>query len=271
LKWAGGKQWLAPLAASIVPAQFNGTYYEPFLGGGAMYFAGRPSKAVLSDLNRTLITTYEALQSDVEKVISTLRQYPYDEDFFVELRATRPRVPHRVAARLIYLNKAAFNGLYRENLRGEFNVPFGRYTNPGICQEQRLRAAAAALKGARLVSGDFEAVVSSARRGDLVYFDPPYITGHSNNGFMKYNASLFAWPDQTRLAASANALREKGVIVVISNAAHPSIARLYEGFSKYSRRRDSLIAGDSRHRAETAEVLFASTRLVALEEDEAWL
>lgn len=270
LKWAGGKQWLAPFASDILPSDFKGTYYEPFVGGGAFFFALRPPKAVLGDLNPALVTTYAALQSDVEKVISILRTYPHDVDFYKWLRATRPRTPHRIAARLIYLNKTAFNGLYRENSRGEFNVPFGRYANPGICQPDRLRAAASVLRDVRLVCGDFDALVSAARKGDFVYFDPPYITGHQNNGFMKYNANLFAWADQARLASTARALRMKGVTIAVSNAEHPSIAGLYKGFHAYSRPRRSLIAGSSKHRSQAGEVLFASHRLVALEEVQDW-
>jgi DNA adenine methylase len=270
LKWAGGKQWLAPMAPKIVPAGFKGTYFEPFLGGGAFFFAARPEKAVLADLNLPLVTTYGAVKADVEQVISVLRGYPHDEQFFNRIRRSKPRVPHRVAARLIYLNKTAFNGLYRENLRGEFNVPFGKFSNPGICQPERLRAAAKALQGVRLLCGDFEGVVAAAKEGDFVYFDPPYITGHQNNGFMKYNANLFAWPDQSRLAVTAKALHERGVIVVVSNADHPSISRLYKGFHRYSRGRHSLIAGSSLFRSDAGEALFASIRLDALEEVPEW-
>ena len=270
LKWAGGKQWLAPVAPRIVPDDFKGTYFEPFLGGGAFFFAARPTMAVLADLNLPLMTTYCAVKADVEQVISLVRRYPHDEEFFNRIRRTKPRLPHRVAARLIYLNKTAFNGLYRENLQGEFNVPFGKYSNPGICQPERLRAAAKALQGVRLVCDDFERAVAAAKEGDFVYFDPPYITRHQNNGFMKYNANLFAWPDQSRLADTAKALHERGVTVVISNADHPSISRLYKGFHRYSRERHSLIAGKSVFRSDAGEALFASTRLDALEEVPGW-
>lgn len=269
LKWAGGKQWLASIADRLLPPNFCGTYHEPFLGGGAIFFALSPSKSVLCDTNEELIATYQALRDDVDSVIALLRQYPHNLDFFQQIRRRKPRTPATVAARFIYLNKTAFNGLYRVNLKGEFNVPFGRYVNPSICQETRLREAAATLVEADLRCVDFEAAVADAGLGDLVYLDPPYITGHTNNGFLKYNAHLFSWEDQERLSRVAKDLQDRGVSVLVTNADHPAVSKLYQGsFRRYRAQRRSLIGGVGSVRSNVYETLLSSYPLSGMEASE---
>ncbi len=258
LKWPGGKQWLAPLGDLIRPAGFSGTYYEPFLGGGALFFAVAPRNAVLGDLNKELVTTYAAVRDNVADLIKLLCGYPHDRTFYDQIRKARPRVPSRVGARLVYLNKTAFNGMYRVNGAGQFNVPFGRYARPTVCPSDRLTAASMALQGVQLHCGDFAATVGAAKPGDWVYLDPPYITGHQNNGFRKYNARLFAWPDQERLVSTANELRERGVSVLVSNADHPAILKLYQGWHALRIERNSLINGDAERRGPVGEILLSS-------------
>ena len=269
LKWAGGKQWLTPIADQLLSPNFSGTYYEPFLGGGAIFFALSTSQSVLCDTNEELIATYQALRDDVDSVVAVLRRYPHDRDFFEQIRRRKPRTPATVAARFIYLNKTAFNGLYRVNLRGEFNVPFGRYVNPTICQEARLREAAAALMNAELRCVDFERAVAGAGAGDFVYLDPPYITGHTNNGFLKYNAHLFSWEDQKRLSRVAKELQSRGVSVLVTNADHPAVAELYEdSFRRYRAQRRSLIGGVGSVRSNVYETLLSSYPITGIEASE---
>lgn len=198
-------------------------------------------------------------------MIHTLRRYPHDQTFFERIRRRKPRTPTTVAARFIYLNKTAFNGLYRVNLKGEFNVPFGRYVNPSICQEDRLRAAASALVGADLRCADFETAVADAGPGDFVYLDPPYITGHTNNGFLKYNAHLFSWNDQERLSCVASKLKDIGVSVLVTNADHPAVTDLYEGFFRYRAQRRSLIGGVGSVRDNVYETILSSYPLAGME------
>ena len=250
LKWTGGKQWLAAVAPNVLPESFAGRYIEPFLGGGSIFFAVGSRRATLGDLNSELIDAYIGVRDCPEKVIAALERYPYEREFFEHMRRTRPRAIHTKAARLIYLNKTAFNGMYRVNLRGEFNVPFGRYINPTICDSDRIRAASRALHGISLRVGDFEATMKAARAGDVVYLDPPYITGHQNNGFLKYNAPLFSWEDQQRLAALAVSLASRGVFVIISNSDHVEVTSLYQGFFRYGIMRNSLIGGQGSHRCQ---------------------
>jgi DNA adenine methylase len=265
LKWAGGKQWLVPLADALLPSDFEGRYYEPFLGGGALFFALAPRRATLSDANAELISSYVALRDDADRTIRELRSYPHEKHFFETLRERRPRAPYTRAARLIYLNRTAFNGLYRVSRAGQFNVPFGRYTRPTICNEKRLRAAARALRGVSLSASAFSTAVSRARRGDFVYFDPPYITGHTNNGFLKYNARLFSWPDQLKLAQRVSSLGEQGTRVAISNADHPAVLALYPSLYCYRVARRSAIGGGLDYRGTVQEVLLTNFPLFDME------
>lgn len=261
LKWAGGKQWVATRIAQLLKDRSHGTYFEPFLGGGSVFFALGPRRAVLSDANPDLIETYAAVQQDVELLIATLKRYPNTKEFFAQIRAARPRTQNRVAARMIYLNKTAFNGLYRVNGDGDFNVPYGRYENPAICQPDRLREAARLLRRARLRPGDFEKILEKAAPGDVAFLDPPYITGHTNNGFHKYNAKLFSWADQERLADVARSLRKRNVTVVASNANHPDVLDLYSGFHINVLQRHSLLGGSKDYRGSVSEALITSFRI----------
>jgi DNA adenine methylase len=267
VKWAGGKQWLAYAAETLAPGKWTGRYIEPFLGGGAFFFALRPRIAYLSDANHELIRTYEALRDDPDSVVDLLERYPYDEKFYYALRSKRPRTGAAVAARLIYLNKTCWNGLYRVNKRDEFNTPFGKYSNPSICEEEKLDEASAALGSAILRCCDFATALEGAKRRDFVYCDPPYITGHQNNGFLKYNAHLFDWEDQERLAEIARGLSLKGVNVLVSNADHEQVVRLYRGFYYYRLSRSTLISGTPDGRGLTAEALLSSYRLLDCESE----
>jgi DNA adenine methylase len=233
-------------------------YFEPFVGGGALFFALQPKRATLSDTNEELITTYLAIRNNPDDVIQSLHSYPFGKHFFYHLRRQAPRTEHTTAARLLYLNRTCWNGLYRVTREGKFNTPFGRYENPTICDEERIRTASKLLKRARLFVGDFEAQAKKAKAGDFVYFDPPYITGHQNNGFLKYNSQLFSWSDQERLAKLAIQLTENGVYVLISNANQDSVVRLYEGYQYHQISRLSLIGGQMKSRGVVTEALLSN-------------
>jgi DNA adenine methylase len=258
VKWPGGKQWLAVAAPHLAPAEWKGRYFEPFVGGGAFFFALEPGRATLSDCNEELILTYRAIRDDPEGVIRLLSRYPYNKSFYYRMRGLSPRSDCGIAARFLYLNRTCWNGLYRVNEKGEFNTPFGRFVRPTICDEERIRLAAKLLRRARLRVGDFDQVIADAARGDFVYFDPPYTTGHQHNGFLKYNAALFSWPDQKRLARAATCLAGAGVHVLVSNANHPAVIRLYTGFCRYKVIRKSLISGNLASRGVITEVLLSS-------------
>ncbi len=237
LKWAGGKTQLLPQLLARTPARI-GTYYEPFLGGGALFFAlqreGRFERAVLSDSNADLIGVYAQVRDGVEELIEALavhqRKYRAASDraeYYYRIRGKRPTCGAGAAARLIFLNKTCFNGLYRVNSRGEFNVPHGSYANPTICDENGLRAASAALQEVELRTADFAEAMSAAQAGDFLYCDPPYVPLSETASFTSYTAADFGRTEQQRLAAVAAAARGRGVDVLLSNSGHPEVAQLY--------------------------------------------
>lgn len=232
VKWAGGKRQLLTRLLPHVPARF-GRYFEPFLGGGALFFALAPERATLADVNARLIRTYRGIRDDVATVVRLLRSYKHDRDFFYALRevAIDGGSDAELAAWFIYLNKTGFNGLYRVNSKDRFNVPFGRYAKPNICDEPALTACAAALRGADVLQEDFESVALRAKPGDFVYFNPPYAPLSQTSSFTAYTAGGFGPAEQRRLRDLALALKRRGVHVLLSNSSAPLIRRLYaKGF-----------------------------------------
>ncbi|MFO7178508.1 MAG: DNA adenine methylase [Pseudomonadota bacterium] len=223
LKWAGGKRQLLSEILQRLPAHMA-TYYEPFVGGGAVFFAlaarGAFRRAVLSDTNAELINLYTALKEDVGGVIRALEKLRdgHSTEQYYRVRASVPKSETARAARLIYLNRTGFNGLYRVNSKGEFNVPIGRYARPRILDERRLRAAAEALATAEIVLQDFETVCARARRGDAVYFDPPYLPVSRTASFAEYQATPFDLPEHERLARVFTRLAARGVACLLSNS-----------------------------------------------------
>jgi DNA adenine methylase len=231
VKWVGGKRQLLPAILKHVPSSY-GTYHEPFVGGGAVFFHLRPKRGVLTDSNERLIRTYQGVRDDVETVMRLLRSYPHERDFFERMRERDIDVCSdvEVAAWFIYLNRTGFNGLYRVNRSNRFNVPFGRYERPNICDAETLRACAHALARADLRVAGFEAVLDRAKRGDFVYFDPPYIPLSRSSSFTSYTSDGFDLDSQTRLREVAAALKRRGVGVLLSNSASPLVRELYAGF-----------------------------------------
>jgi DNA adenine methylase len=228
LKWAGGKRQLLPELLARVPARF-GTFHEPFIGGGALFFALRPVRAVLSDSNARLIRTYQAIRDRVDDVIALLETYPYDRDFYYEFRASTPDQDpdHVLAAWMLYLNRAGYNGLYRVNSKNQFNVPFGRYTNPTLCDAENLRACSAALQGVELRTEGFEAVLQRVAGGDFVYFDPPYAPLNVTSSFTSYTRDGFGRREQELLRSVARELKRRRVHVMLSNSSAKLIRDLY--------------------------------------------
>jgi DNA adenine methylase len=255
LKWPGGKRALLGEILPLVPAS-RGTYFEPFFGGGAMFFSILPSRAVLADSNQELINCYTQVKRSPHKLIKALSLLRNSEQDYYRVRAWLPTDQIERAARFIYLCTLSFNGIYRVNLKGDFNVPYGRKVHVDPCDEARILATSAALKDASLLSGDFEDTLRTARKGDLVYFDPPYTVAHGLNGFVKYNEKIFSWADQVRLAKLARTLAARGIAVVVSNAEHPSIRSLYEGFHTQLIERYSIISASSSARRQISERVF---------------
>jgi DNA adenine methylase len=232
LKWAGGKTQLADALLARTPPAFS-SYHEPFVGSGALFFRlyreGKIRHAVLSDINPELIDTYLAIRDQPEAVINLLKEFPYEESFYYQLRDRDPwalSLTER-AARMIYLNKTGYNGLYRVNRQGRFNVPFGRYKSPRYADPDNLLAVSHALQGVEIYCAPFESVLTRAQAGDWVYFDPPYMPISETSHFTAYYADGFALEDQTRLRDACLRLTEMGVYVMVSNSDSPTIRDLY--------------------------------------------
>lgn len=255
LKWAGGKRWLTRSARWLFPDKYN-MYIEPFLGSGAVYFFLEPKRAVLSDANKALIETYVAIRDDWRSVEQYLKFYSdkHSTEFYYLTRENLCVSGPEGAARFLYLNRTCYNGLYRVNLKGQFNVPRGT-KNKVIMDTDAFSTVSDLLKTADLKSGDFTSSLRNASNGDFVFLDPPYTVAHNNNGFLKYNENIFAWSDQTRLRDEALEASRRGAKVLILNAKHQSIEDLY---SKYARihvlERYSVMSGSSAFRRGVDEV-----------------
>ncbi|MBN1771491.1 MAG: DNA adenine methylase [Deltaproteobacteria bacterium] len=231
LKWAGGKGQLLEQYAPLFPKRYK-RYLEPFVGGGAVFFHLRPPRAVLSDGNGELIDCFRAVREEVRAVVAALRLHRYERDHFYAVRALEPETLTLAerAARTIFLNRTCFNGLYRVNSKGRFNVPFGRYANPTIVDPDNLRACSRVLRRARIECAPFQAVLGEARRGDFVYFDPPYHPRSKTSYFTSYGPGGFTADDQRELARVYATLDRRGVLVMLSNSDTPLIRELYRGF-----------------------------------------
>lgn len=259
LKWAGGKQWMLPQLISVIGTVETGKYIEPFLGGGSVFFAVQPRRALLSDVNSELIATFKAVQSDSDAVIRRLRNFEFSSECYHVTKNSRPRSPHGRAARFIYLNRTCWNGLYRVNRQGHFNVPMGAFQiPPDFIVRTRLREAETTLTKAEIRCCDFADACKKAKSGDTVFLDPPYTVAHASNGFLRYNEAIFTWKDQERLVRVARRLDLIGCRVVITNADHRSILLLYRGFHVRSVSRRSLVAAKASMRRPVSELLITN-------------
>ena len=256
LKWAGGKRWFMNAHRTILPTTYN-RYIEPFLGSGAVFFNLQPKTATLSDINFELIETYSAVKADWRKVVALLKRHNgyHSKSYYYEVRKSRPRTIFGTAARLIYLNRTCWNGLYRVNRKGEFNVPIGTRTN--VLLDTDFERISSLLQNTTLKHSDFEPVIDDAVKNDLIFVDPPYTVKHNSNGFIKYNENLFSWDDQIRLFKSLVRAKKRGAKVVVTNAHHASVIKLYKGdFDLVSAERKSLIAGSNADRGSYKELII---------------
>jgi len=266
LKWVGGKgQLLEEIRAAITAAGTFRRYHEPFVGGGAVFFdlarrgALPRAHANLSDNNEHLVSAYRGVKEHVEQVILLLAQHKaqHGHDHYYAVRAQAPTDLAARAARVIYLNKTCFNGLYRENSRGLFNVPIGRYKNPLICDEKTLRAAARALRNANIEQRSFTALPNIIEKGDFVYFDPPYDPVSSTANFTGYDKGTFTREDQEHLAELFKTLRSLGVKALLSNSDTPFVRKLYKGpnLKVETVRAMRMVNSKATHRGKVNEVL----------------
>ncbi len=255
LKWAGGKRWFVTKHQEMLPATFN-NYVEPFLGSGALFFSVRPERSIISDVNEELMNLYEVIRdlpSNLEAKMAD-HQKKHGVDYYYEVRRSRPRTALNKAARTLYLNRTCWNGLYRVNLQGEFNVPKGTKETVTLATDD-FENLATVLKRATMKCQDFELTLESAMKGDFAFVDPPYTVAHNNNGFVKYNQNLFRWEDQIRLRDAVKRAALRGVKVLVTNAAHESVIALYDEFDQVIVDRAGVIAGDASMRGRYQELV----------------
>lgn len=263
LKWAGGKSQLLAELLKYVPAHWR-AYHEPFVGGGALFFElaneNRLTKSFLSDINQSLIDVYIGLRDCPSEVIHILQQHRHHRDYYYRIRALWPEnlsLPDR-AARIIYLNKTCYNGLYRENRSGQFNVPFGKYKNPTICDTPNLRAASVVLHDVDISCRHFSSVLGIAQPDDFVYFDPPYHPLSTTSNFTAYAKDGFGESEQVRLQEVFRELTKGGVKVMLSNSDTPFIHELYADYRIYKVYATRAINSKAEARGKVSEVIVCN-------------
>jgi len=249
LKWAGGKTQLLPELHKYVPNNFN-KYIEPFIGGGAMFFSLNPKESIIADLNEELIITYNQVKDAVEEIIHHLSKFEHNEDFYYNLRSLDPNELENSyrAARLIYLNKTCFNGLYRVNKKGKFNVPYGKGKG-SFLNEEVLRNASEFLADTTIVNSDYLAVLNKfATEGDFIFLDPPYYPVGKYSDFKRYTKEFFYHEDQVRLKEEFDRLVNIGCKVVSTNSDHEVILDLYSDYRIEIKETRRMISSNSKTR-----------------------
>ena len=267
LRWAGGKRWFLKHIYSFLPENIN-NYHEPFLGGGSVYWNLKQAQriqniAYLSDINSELINAYVQLRDNYNQVIDLLKTYVNTEQFYYKLRALIPNDDIFKAARFIYLNATSYNGIYRVNRNGIYNVPYGHRNKYNLFDFKNFDKCAELLDATVVLNVcDFDVIRENLRENDLVFLDPPYTVAHENNGFIQYNQHLFSWEDQVRLAELLQFVNEQGAYFILTNAAHESIDVLFNGIGeRYVLNRHSTIGGRGANRTAVNEYIFTNTRI----------
>lgn len=260
LRWAGGKRWLLPRLRQLLAGLKVESYFEPFLGGGSVFLSTHVcGNSYLSDLNGDLIEVYQQVRERPQEVARLAAKLENTAEEYYRVRAERPTGALERAVNFVFLNHTSFNGIHRVNLKGEYNVPFGRRAAPKIPTGEQLENVAKKLQGVSLTSGDFEAQLHLAGPGSLVFLDPPYTVAHNQNGFIKYNQHLFSFEDQRRLASAIETLDNNGAKYVLTNAAHSSIVQLFGGRGRtIAVSRGSTIGGKSATRGRADELVFTN-------------
>lgn len=259
LRWAGGKNWLIKDLINYIPSSIN-DYHEPFLGGGSVFFHLQPrNHSYLSDRNEELINAFVQVRDNVEEVISILKFYSNTKADYYKIRS---RVyPDKIsrAAQFIYLNRTSFNGIYRVNLKGIYNVPYGFKNYKNLFEYDLIRNASLALKSTILKACDFEENANMIKKGDFVFIDPPYTISHIKNGFIKYNEKLFSWKDQERLSNFIKTIKSNGAFYFLTNAKHKSVKELYGDIDlPFAINRYSVVGGKNAKRGLIQEYIFTN-------------
>ena len=262
LKWAGGKRQLIPQMKKFFPKHFL-KYIEPFIGGGAVFFYILPEKAILIDINKELINCYKVIKNNVKELIELLKNHKNERDYYYQIRALdrKPQIYTKLtavekASRTIFLNRCCYNGLYRVNSKGQFNVPFGRYKNPNFCDERNLIHVSKMLKNVDIYQGSFEMCLNFADKDDFIYFDPPYHPISETSSFTSYTKENFGKESQIKLFNTFKSLDERGCKLILSNSYDPFVTELYKDYQIIFLNAKRAINSDATKRGNIKEVLI---------------
>jgi len=258
LRWAGGKSWMIESVKQLMPQNYN-SYHEPFVGGGSVFInVGRNKKSFISDVNAELINFYFQVKMNLDQLLNKIGEYSNNKTSFYEIRSSLSLTDTEAAARFYYLNRLCFNGLYRVNKIGRFNVPYG-YRNIDLIDLEGFYNLRDRLNNTILLCADFEDSLDRVVEGDFVFIDPPYTVAHNKNGFIEYNQKIFSWEDQERLAKCIKAIISKNAYFVLTNACHDSIKKLYNNIGmQYEIERNSTISGKMKARVRISELIVTN-------------
>ena len=258
IRWAGGKSWLVPYVSQLIQGLDYNNYYEPFMGGASIFFSlDIPHNGYLSDLNAELVDAFCAVRDNPQQIIEHLKEYKTDEKSYYAVRATEPTDKHQKAARFLYLNATSFNGIYRVNKNGKYNVPYGK--KEVTLNYQRILDVGVKLNGISITCQDFADIQPQLVTGDLVFLDPPYTVSKEDTGFVGYNSTWFSLDDQRRLAQLIDHINNIGAYFIMTNAAHPTILEIFEGKGRMiTLERNSLIGGKKSFRGKVQEYIFTN-------------
>lgn len=258
LRWAGGKRWLLKEIDRLIDINNFNTYHEPFVGGGSVFMHLNPNRAIISDSNQSLANAYSQVRDNVNDLIQYLTEYENTEEFYYKIRNEKFGNDIEEAAKFIYLNQTSFNGIYRVNSKGEYNVPYGHRIKHKIDLEN-LSNVSAILQDIIINVDDFDSSINNIRPDDIIFLDPPYTVAHNNNGFIQYNQKIFSLEDQYRLAQFIRNIKEIGAYYIMTNAAHNSIREIFaNGDTMYELDRASLIGGKNAKREKYSELILTN-------------
>lgn len=265
LRWAGGKNWFTKHIENFVPNQFE-NYYEPFLGGGSIFFYLKSkglikNKAYLSDSNKDLINTYRVIKNNLPELITHLSNHEDNEEEYYRIREEKFENPIEKASQFIYLNRTSFNGIYRVNLNGKYNVPYGKRELKNIYDLKHLAQISKILDKTYFSTQDFKERCRQPNANDFVFIDPPYTVAHENNGFIQYNQSIFSWKNQIQLAKITEDFENRGIHFLVTNAYHHSIKELYTTGNQIPLSRSSTIGGKGATRTNYREIIITNTEI----------
>jgi len=258
LRWAGGKRWLTRRGVGVETENLR--LIEPFLGGGALFFSKKWENAVLADVNTFLVNAYMRMKDDYANLFELVSDHfdRHSKERYYEVRARMGNFSLQDAADFIYLNRSCFNGLFRVNLEGRFNVPIGTKVYE-LREPDEFKSWSECLQNADIRLADFERTINECGEGDFIFADPPYTVNHNSNGFIEYNEKIFGWSDQVRLHDCLTRAAKRGARFALTNADHPTVHELYKGCALKIVERGSEMAGRTSARGKTTEVIITST------------